>query len=128
MKKVIPFIIIMLMVISAVSAQNPQSKNDPVGKWKFEAPLAPEGFTNGIITLSFAENKYSTAISFTGSDYKIPGEKVKIEKETVAFNVYIEGNDIQINLKMEGAAKMTGKATYSEGEIPLTLTKELTDR
>lgn len=123
MKKIFSFILILILCISALSAQSSKAKNSPVGKWKFEAPYAPEGYTTGLIDVGFTENKYSTSISFTGSDYKIPGEKVKVENDTVSFIVYIEGGDVTITLKMDGATKMAGKAVYSEGEIPLTLTK-----
>jgi hypothetical protein len=116
----------LLSVISA-SAQNSAAKNDPTGKWKFEAPYAPEGFTSGTIEVGFAENKYSASILF-GSEYKIQGEKVTFENDTVNFNVFLEGNDIAIKLKMDSATKMTGKASYFEGDIPLTLTKEVPNK
>lgn len=128
MNKIIPLFLFSLFLGLAVSAQSSKDKNNLVGQWKFEASNAREGFNSGLIEVTFAENKYSTQISFTGSDYKIPGEKVKVENDTVAFIVYIEGNDVTISLKMDGAAKMAGKATYSEGEIPLTLTRFIPEK
>jgi hypothetical protein len=62
-------------------------------------------------------------MSFTGSDYKLPGEQVKAANDSVFFNIYLEGQDIKVMLKLESESKMTGKAVYSEGEVPLTLTK-----
>ena len=35
----------------------------------------------------------------------------------------MEGQDIKVLLKVENDMKMTGKAVYSEGEVPLTLNK-----
>jgi len=96
---------------------------DPIGTWKFEAPYAPEGYTSGTIVVGMAENKYNSTMVFTGSDYKLTGEKVKFEKDTVSFTIYIEGEDINVTLKMENGTKMAGKAVYSEGEVPLTMTK-----
>jgi hypothetical protein len=125
MRKIFTLIMLLLFSMSIISAQSSKSKIDPVGKWKFEAPFAPEGFTSGIIDVSFAENKYSTSISFTGSDYIIPGDKTKVENDTVSFVVLVEGNEVAVTLKAENDAKMTGKAVYSEGEIPLTLTKDV---
>jgi hypothetical protein len=43
----------------------------------------------------------------------------------VTFVVIVEGNEVAVSLKAENNAKMTGKAIYSEGEIPLTLTKDV---
>lgn len=116
---------LLLFSASVISAQSSKDKKNPVGKWKFEAPYAPEGFTSGIIEFSLAEDKYSTTISFAGSDYLIPGDKTKVEKDSVSFNVLVEGNEVAVTLKPESDVKMTGKAVYFEGEIPLTLTKDI---
>lgn len=123
MKKSFLILAILLVGISFASAQSTTTGKSPAGKWKFEAPYAPDGYTSGIIEVAKADNKYSSSISFTGSDYKIPGENTKVEKDTLAFVVNVEGNAVSITLKLEDAAKMSGKAVYSEGEIPLTLTR-----
>jgi hypothetical protein len=125
MKKTIPLILLLLFSISLVSAQTVKVNTSPVGKWKFEAPSAPEGYNSGSISISFAENKYSTAVSLTGSDYAIPGDKTKVENDSVTFTVLLEGTEIAISLKAENDTKMTGKAVYVDGEIPLTLTKDV---
>ncbi len=125
MKNLITLFLLLLLNVSVISAQDSKASKNPAGKWKFEAPYAPEGYTSGTIDISFAENKYSTTISFTGSDYKIPGDKIKVEKENVSFVVLVEGNEVAISLAAENDLKMSGKAVYSEGEIPLTLTKDI---
>lgn len=117
-------VILSLASFFALPANAQTVQNNPAGKWKFEAPYAPEGFTSGTIEVALADNNYSTSISFTGNDFKIPGEKTKVEKDTLSFTVFVEGNEVAIQLKMEDATKMSGKAHYSEGEIPLTLTKD----
>lgn len=123
MKKVILFVLFIVFSLPVVTAQNNQKKKDPVGKWKFEAPYAPEGYTSGIIEVGFAEKKYSASMMFSGGEYKLTGEKVKIENDTISFSVFIEGQGVAVKLKMEDSSKMLGKAVYSEGEVPLTLTK-----
>ena len=125
MRKFILPLLFLLFSISSGSAQTIKESNNPLGKWKFEAPLAPEGYSSGSIDLSFAGNKYLTAISLTGTDYVITGDKTKVVNDTVTFVVLINGNEIAISLKQESSVQMTGKAVYSEGEIPLTLTKKL---
>jgi hypothetical protein len=122
--RIFTLLIISLFAVCVVSAQTDSKKNNPVGKWKFEAPYAPEGYNLGTIDIAVAQDKYSTTITFEGSDYKIPGENTKVEKDSVAFVVYLEGDNIAISLKAENDTKMTGKAVYSQGEIPLTLTRE----
>lgn len=123
--KIIPFIFLLIFSIPAIHAQSSAKDNNPLGKWKFEASYAPEGYTSGMIEVSLNEDKYSASISFNGTDYKFPGEKVKVEGENLFFIVYIQDSDVTINLKMDGNTKMAGKASYSEGEIPLTLTREI---
>jgi hypothetical protein len=123
-KRVFAYLMISLLVFCSISAQTTPKKVNPVGKWKFEAPYAPEGYNSGIIEFSFADNKYSTLISMPGSEYKIPGEQTKVENDTVSFFLLLDGAQISINLKTESDVKMTGIAVAPDGEIPLTLTKE----
>ena len=123
MKKVILTVLFVLISVPFLSAQNNQTTKNPVGTWKFEAPYAPEGYSSGMIVVGMEEKKPTTSISFTGSDYKIPGEQVRNANDSITFSVFLEGQDIKVMLKMEDETKMSGKAVYSEGEVPLTLTK-----
>lgn|SRR4030043_952760 len=125
MRKIITLSMLLLFSTSIISALSSQGKKSPVGKWKFEAPYAPEGYNTGTIEISFAENKYSTAISLSGADLIIPGNKTKLENDTLSFSVMIDTEEVVVSLKAENDTKMTGKAVYSEGEIPLTLTKDV---
>jgi len=126
--RIITIAVLFLFLSVTLSAQTTAKKDNALGRWKFEAPYAPEGYTTGIIEFSFADNKYSSVISFTSYDYKIPGDKTKIEKDTVTFSVVVEGNEVAITLKAEGDSKMTGKAVTYDGEIPLTLTREVLNK
>jgi len=129
MKKIIfTFLMFSLFALCGVQAQTGSPVISPVGKWKFEAPAAPEGYNTGNIIISLAESKYSSAVSMTGSDYVIPGDKTKVENGTVSFVLLLDGTEIAINLKTESNTKMTGTALGPDGEIPLTLTKELTQK
>jgi hypothetical protein len=123
MKKRILFILFITLSITVVAAQNTKGKNDPTGEWKFEAPSAPEGYTSGSILISFAEKKYTAAMFFAGNAYKYTGEKVKFENDSLFFSVYVEGQDVSVNLKISNPSMMSGKAVYSQGEVPLTLSK-----
>ena len=123
MKKNLFLFLFLLSIVSVVSAQNSKVKNNPVGKWQFEAPLAPEGFTSGTVEVGLTEAKYSAAMVFTASDYKLPGEQVKFDNDILKFVIYIEGTDITVTLKFDSESKMSGKAVYSEGEVPLSLTR-----
>jgi len=121
--KILTLLAISFLSFTVVSGQNISKQKDPVGIWKFEAPYAPVGFNSGTIVVGIAEKKNTTTMSFTGSEFKIEGEKVKTANDSITFSVYVEGQDVKVFLKIENDTTMSGKAVYAEGEIPLTLTK-----
>jgi hypothetical protein len=126
--RILTISVLFLFLSVTMSAQTTAKKDSALGRWKFEAPYAPEGFTSGVIEFSMTDNKYSSAILFTGNDYKIPGDKTILEKDTISFSIIIEGNEVSVSLKPENDSKITGKAVYFEGEIPLTLTREVQNK
>lgn len=126
MKKWLFILVLISSFVTALSAQeNIVKKNDPVGLWKFEASTAPSGYTSGTISVGFTDQKNTVSISFAGSDYKIPGEKVTVADGNIIFTVYLEGENIKVSLKIENETRMSGKAVYSAGEVPLTLTRSV---
>lgn len=123
MKKVILIVLSVILFIPALNSQTNQGKKDPMGTWKFEAPYAPEEYNSGTLTIGMAEKLYTATMSFKGSDYKLKGEKVKVEKDTITFIIYLENENINITIQIESDKKMAGKAVYSGGDVPFTLTK-----
>jgi hypothetical protein len=117
------FVVIFVFSLTSIAQHNKGQKNNSVGTWKFEAPYAPEGYTSGTIIVGNEEQKTSATMSFTGNEFKIPGENVKALNDSILFTVYIQGQDVKVMLKMDTEIKMSGKAVYSEGEVPLTLNK-----
>lgn len=116
---------LLILVFAGLTANAQTSKKlNPVGTWKFDAPYAPEGYTTGTIIIGLQEKAHTASISFTGSEYKIPGEKVKVEGDSLKFDVYLDGATINILMKMDSDSAMTGKALSPDGEIPLTLKRE----
>jgi len=115
----------LIVVCISVSAQGGSSAKEPAGKWKFDAPYAPEGFTTGVVDIKFAEEKYSVTLLFSSNtEYVFPCDKVKFTNDTLTFNLYLDTEDIAFTLKFDEADKMSGKAVHSGGEVPLTLTRE----
>lgn len=125
MKIISLFILFFVLGLSLLTAQNSQVKKSPVGTWKFEAPYAPEGFTSGTIVVAQTGQNYTTTLSFTGNENKITGDKVRLEKDSLLFSVYIQGEDVKVIVKIEEEAKMSGKAVYSQGEVPFTISRKL---
>ncbi len=125
MKRIIPVILLMMCTVSFLSGQN-QTKH--LGKWKFEAPNAPEGYNAGFIEVGTAEKGYTASISFGEGDYKLPADKVKIENDVLTFIVNVEGNEVTIVLKPENNTLMKGNATYTDGSTPLVLTRSIPEK
>jgi hypothetical protein len=121
--KILTLLLISFLSVIAVSAQTNVKKISPVGTWKFDAPYAPAGYNSGSITVALEDKKYTTSMEFTGTQAILKGEKVKVVNDSIFFSVYVEAQDVSIKLKIEDASKMTGKAVYTEGEVPLTLNR-----
>jgi hypothetical protein len=120
--RILTTIVILFISVIAVSAQSAGKKN-PMGTWKFAAPYAPEGYNAGVIVFDKADQKNTATMSFGGSEYKMNGENLKFKNDSISYSIFLEGQDIKVLLKLESDTNMTGKAIYSEGEVPLSLSK-----
>jgi hypothetical protein len=67
--------------------------------------------------------KYTAGTVFAIFYYKFRGDKFKYANDSISFVFNLEGQQIDIRLKIEDPQKMSGKATYSEGTVPIILTK-----
>lgn len=115
----------LLLVILTLALIVPQNilaaeKNDPVGTWEFSIPSAPYGYTNGKFEVKIVEEKYTVAVMFDGLDYKFEGEMVFFEKDKFSFGLFVEGQDVLMDLLFSEKDKMTGTVVYSEGELSIT--------
>jgi hypothetical protein len=124
MKRILFMLIMAVVVISSLNAQKSKVTNEPKGKWLFEAPYAPEGYTSGAIEVGTTDNKLAATVSFTGNDAKIPLENVKFENDTLKCELAVEGAIVTIILKFDEADKMSGKAVTPDGEVPLAMNRE----
>ena len=48
-----------VLCVNSLAQDASGQKKDPVGKWKFEASTAPEGYTSGTMVFSVVEGKYT---------------------------------------------------------------------
>lgn len=125
MKRTVIITLALLFAIIAGNAQTAKKNLNPAGTWSFEAPYAPEGYGTGTIVITEKDKAFGATIAFAGSEYKIPVEKVTVAPDTVTMLVYLDGADITIRLKPESETKLAGVALSPDGEIPLTLTKQV---
>jgi hypothetical protein len=123
MKKGIILILFTVLCLQYSNAQNIKSTGLSSGTWKFAAPYAPEGYSSGTIVIGSPEKKDTATMSFGTGEYKLPGENVKVINDSVLFSIFLEGQDIKVMLKVDSDTSMSGKAVYSEGEVPLLLNR-----
>jgi hypothetical protein len=121
MKKITLSILSLFVLFSWCYGQTANVKKDPAGQWKFEAPYAPEGYTSGSIKIGLSESEYSLLMEFPGTGYSFEGEKISLSGDTLKFNVYVDGVDVEVCLKMENLMKMSGNAIADGSIIPLTV-------
>ena len=114
-------VLILLLLFSYSYGQSENVKKDPAGQWKFEAPYAPEGYTSGSIKIELTESEYSLLMEFPGTGYSFEGEKISLSGDTLNFNLYVDGINVEVCLKMEDLIKMTGNAVADGSIIPLTV-------
>jgi hypothetical protein len=112
---------ILLLFSKTVDAQD---NKVIIGTWKFQCPYAPEGFNTGIIDI----HKDSVFTTFSSVKYKFPSMWVKNEKDTLSYNVDINGEQVLFSLRIENNDTLYGKARNVMGEGPITLIrKRITD-
>ena len=113
------FIVVSVLFIVSLSA-NGQIKRAHVGNWNFNIPTEVSGFSNGIMDFK----KDSIIITFTGDTFKYPSTWVKVKKDSVIFEINIQGEDVLCSLKIENRKNIKGNAVWSFGETIVILKKE----
>jgi hypothetical protein len=120
-------VVIFILTIGSLNGQNSTGRKNPAGTWEFKALSAPEPYTAGTMVVSFADNKCQVFMSFSGSDYKIPAEKVTQSGDSLSFSFFVENQPVVVSLKMESMTNMSGKGVHPGGEVPLTLVRSSSD-
>lgn len=98
---------------------------DPTGTWSFTAPNAPEGYGAGDIQVTKTESQYKVTLKF--GEYAITAMGVKYEKNILTFQVYLEGEYINIKATFSPDG-VKGSASYSEGQVDFTAKKKETKK
>lgn len=121
-----------LFIVFAFAVLLPQSiyaakKYNPVGKWEFNVPDAPYGYNNGKFEVDIVDDSYTVSITFEGMEYKFEAEMVFFDKDKFSFNLYLEGEDIQMDFTFTEKDLMSGNASYSEGELLMSAKRVVDD-
>jgi hypothetical protein len=84
-------------------------------------PSARQGFDTGIIYI----HKDSVFTTFVSISYKFRSTCMKVKKDSLLYNVNINGEDILCSLKLENKDTIYGKAVTRYGQSSLRLTKRI---
>lgn len=110
-------LIFSVLLITAFSV-NAQIKKNFRGNWNFDAPSAPPGFEEGVMTIT----KDSVLTKYPNDSRLLPSSSLSFSNNTLKF-IFNPAVDVTITLTAENKTKLTGKATWSSDESVITLTK-----
>ncbi len=92
-----------------------------VGTWNYQAPNAPYQYAKGKLIFTDNGEKLEGVIKL--GSYEIKMNNLKVEKDNISFEAYVEGEYVTIKAKIDKKT-LTGTAKYSEGTIEVKGEKE----
>lgn len=114
--KMLKFLMLAFVVTAFTSEGQAQEKNW-TGTWQYSAPTADYPYQKGKIIFSDKGKNLKVLLETNGQ--KIEASNIKASERQISFDLTIEGELIKISLQVKDE-KLTGTATYSGGEIPLS--------
>ncbi|HEX2970461.1 MAG TPA: hypothetical protein VHO46_15295 [Bacteroidales bacterium] len=90
------------------------------GNWKFEAPNAPEGSTEGDIVIKPEEviMTFDNAVGF-------PSKWIKFRNDSIIYQTVFDGATVVFSVKIIDRNNMKGKAVWDDGETEFIMKKDL---
>jgi hypothetical protein len=89
------------------------------GDWEFSAPDAPEGSTEGNVTIK------TDGVIMTFDDLMaFPSSWVKVRNDSIIYQMDFDLATVLFSLKVVDKDNMTGKAVWKEGETAVVLRKK----
>jgi len=119
-RKNLLFVLFVMFLLSGSLCLNAQDKESYQGKWNFEAPTAPEGYTSGVIILK----NDSSRMQFTDGYYIYPSSWLKAKSDSIKYETNIDGEIVLFSLKIKDKNKIAGDAVWSSGQTVMILTKK----
>ena len=96
------------------------AKDKFAGWWGYTVTGAPEGYEEGFLVIVQDGDSYKVQIQTGGGT--LMGENVKTKGSTIMFNVTVEGDEVAVNLKVNGS-NISGTSTSSQGTFAISGTK-----
>lgn len=93
-----------------------------VGGWSYTVEGAPGGYENGLLVIVKEDDNYKVQVQIGSGN--VLGENVKVNGNTISFDVMVEGARVAVTLTAKGDT-ITGKSTSSEGSYAIKGEKTL---
>jgi len=117
--KVLYFAITALLFFPVTLITEAQIEKNLAGNWKFEAPNAPHGSTDGLIIISA-----DTVMMVFPDSPKFPSDWVRVKGDSIIWETTFEKDKVKFMLKVMDDQNMNGKAVWDEGETPVMLRRQ----
>ena len=106
-----------LLLISVSSNAAEKGYQKILGVWEFLAPLAPQPYDSGILTLKEIDLKLTGEFTVQGQAFAIP--QIEFRKDTLSMGFEVENTPIRLNLKLtEGV--LEGTTDTPDGPVTVT--------
>ncbi|MBA4409154.1 MAG: hypothetical protein Q8S54_19330 [Bacteroidota bacterium] len=121
-KQILTLMVLAIILLSSVSQIQAEVKNKQIlGEWLYEVTEAPYGYEKGSLIFSETDGQITCIIKLEAGELAV--SNLKIEKENISFSTMVDGNEINVELKLE-ENKLTGKVVTPEGPKVLTALKK----
>ncbi|TFG72021.1 MAG: hypothetical protein E4H26_11600 [Flavobacteriales bacterium] len=93
-----------------------------LGGWAYTVEGAPEGWEKGLLLIIGQDGAYQAQIQT--ANQTLLAENISVKKNTITFDVYVDGQKVGVELKAEGS-KISGTSTSSDGIYKINGVKSL---
>ena len=105
---------ILVFMLSLQSFTNPESV---LGTWLYQASGTPYEYSQGEIQITKEASVYQVLVSVNYTNIK--GQDVKVEKNKISFDIYVEDEKVSVSLIMDGD-NLSGEASSYDGVFKLS--------
>ena len=97
-------------------------KDNLSGGWAYSVAEAPEGYEKGFLLIIKEGDSYKVQVQV--GNMTMLGENVSVKKNTISFEVQVEGENVSVVLTADGS-KISGTSTSSAGVLKINGTRSL---
>jgi|GEM_PF-5255051 len=107
------------LLLTSASVQAQTAANDFIGTWEYTSQDAPYPYQQGQMTVTIEDEDISVTVVSSNED-EIEAKNAKVKNHQLQFEVFIQGQDVAVKLKMEKENKLSGFADTADGKIALS--------